>query len=182
VSKSNFGKIAAGAVASIGLLHAQAAFAQQCIAPEDLTDTGIYAVPVMVEGFAATCTPYLEPDGFFAQRGAEFVAPYTAMQSESWPGTLRVFMNFATRGGEDAAASERSAMFRSLPPETLRPLVDAFLAQKIGEEIKPGDCAKIERAMELLAPLPPENFGGLLTFVLDVSKVRDPQVCDPDRP
>mgnify|MGYP003728415201 CR=1 FL=1 len=75
MSKSNYGKIAAGAVASIGLLHAQAAFAQQCIAPEDLTDAGIYAVPVIAEGFSASCTPYLESDGFFASRGGEFVAP-----------------------------------------------------------------------------------------------------------
>jgi hypothetical protein len=182
VSKSNYGKIAAGAVASIGLLHAQAAFAQQCIAPEDLTDAGIYAIPVIAEGFAASCTPYLESDGFFASRGEEFVAPYAAMQTESWPGTLRVFMSFATSAQEDGTASERSEVFGSMPPEALRPFVDAFLAQKIGEEIKPDDCAKIERAMELLAPLPPENFGGLLTFVLDISKVRDPQVCDPDRP
>ena len=58
--------------------------------------------------------------------------------------------------------------------------VDAILAQKLGESIKPADCGKIERAMELLSPLPPENLGGLLTFVMDVTGNRQPAVCDVD--
>ena len=40
----------------------------------------------------------------------------------------------------------------------------------------------IERAMELLAPLPPENLGGLLTFILDVTDVKEPAICETENP
>ena len=36
--------------------------------------------------------------------------------------------------------------------------------------------------MELLAPLPPENFGGLLTFILDVTDVKEPDICPAEQP
>lgn len=82
---------------------------------------------------------------------------------------------FGGKGG--AEADEMMAMFQTLPPETVRPLFDAVIEQKVAEEIKVGDCAKIERGVELLSPLPPENVGGLITFLLDVAKVDNPKVC-----
>lgn len=173
---------AVGLGAVIGLLHAQAAHAQQCITPEDLTDAGIYSVPVLAEGFETSCAPHLAEHGFFATRGDEFVAPYAAMQEERWPGTRRAFLLLGASGGDDEADVEGMELLASLDPDALRPLVDAFLAQKIGEEIKPEDCPRIEQVMELLAPLPPENFGGLLTFILEVSGVNEPQVCETGRP
>ena len=161
---------------AIALVQAQSALAQACLAPDDVTDAGIYAIPVVADGFRDSCTPHLAADGFFATQGEDFVAPYSAMQSEHWPGTLRVFLALAASDGTD----ERADALGELPADALRPLVDAFLAQKIGEEIKPKDCSKIERAMELLAPLPPENLGGLLTFILDVTGVKEPTICDAE--
>ena len=35
--------------------------------------------------------------------------------------------------------------------------------------------------MELLAPLPPENLGGLLTFILDVTDVKEPAICETEK-
>ena len=78
-------RMGAAALAAFGLL-AQPALAQRCIAPQDVTDTGIYAVPILAEGFRASCTPYLAEDGFFATRGEAFVAPYASIQSDRWPG------------------------------------------------------------------------------------------------
>ncbi|MDQ0565196.1 hypothetical protein [Qipengyuania citrea] len=159
-------RMGAAALAAFGLLAAQPALAQRCIAPQDVTDTGIYAVPILAEGFRASCTPYLAEDGFFATRGEAFVAPYASIQSDRWPGAFRTFMALANGREDDGTA----AMLSDLPPETLRPIVDAFLAQKI------------EQAMELLAPLPPENFGGLLTFILDVTDVKEPGICPAEQP
>lgn len=182
MKRSRRSKLAAGLLASLGMLHAQAAYAQQCIAPEDLTDAGIYAVPVIAEGFATSCRAHLADDGFFATRGAEFVAPYAAMQAERWPGTRRAFLILGSNGDRDAADDETQDFLADLPSEALRPFVDAFLAQKIGEEIKPADCPKIERVMELLAPLPPENLGGLFSFIMDVTGAKEPALCETRRP
>ena len=173
-------KMITAAVASLALLQAQAASAQECIAPQDLTDAAIYAVPVIANGFRASCSAQLSPNGFFATQGQAFVAPYEAMQAERWPGAMRAVMAFATSGKDQLDDASMREMVQDLPPEALRPFVDAILAQKLGESIKPADCGKIERAMELLSPLPPENLGGLLTFVMDVTGNRQPAVCDVD--
>ncbi|MBW3168429.1 hypothetical protein [Qipengyuania flava] len=170
-------KLSTALVAAIALCQAQVAHAQACLAPDDVTDAGIYAIPVVADGFRASCAPHLAADGFFATQGADFVAPYSAMQNERWPGTLRVFLALAAGGGAD----EQADALGELPGDALRPIVDAFFAQKIGEEIKPQDCSKIERAMELLAPLPPENLGGLLTFILDVTDVKEPAICETEK-
>ncbi len=173
-------KAAIAVLAGIGLLQAPVAFAQDCIAKQDLTDATIYAVPVLIEGFQATCSAHLAPNGFFAKKGKAFVAPYAAMQADRWPGTMRAVMAFATKGGKQADDAGMTEIFQSMPPETLRPFVDAILSQKFGESLKPSDCGKVERAMELLAPLPPENVGGLLTFVLDMTGAKEPSICQAD--
>ena len=38
--------------------------------------------------------------------------------------------------------------------------------QMIAEEIKPATCGDIEAVLPLLAPLPPENYGGLMSTIL----------------
>lgn len=171
--------IGAVTLALTALLHSQTALAQACLAPEDVSDAGIHAVPALVEGIATSCAPHLAAQGYLATRGAEFAAPYVALQDSRWPGTLRVFLAMSAGG---KGGSEASEMMAELPQDALRPLVDAMVAQEIGKGLKPADCTKIERAMELLAPLPPENFGGLVSFLLDVTGVKNPLICPEEKP
>ena len=109
-------RMGAAALAAFGLLAAQPALAQRCIAPQDVTDTGIYAVPILAEGFRASCTPYLAEDGFFATRGEAFVAPYASIQSDRWPGAFRTFLALANGREDDGTAAMRS----DLPPDRRR--------------------------------------------------------------
>lgn len=156
----------------------QVAFAQstaeQCIAQADISDAVVYAMPILTAGMRSKCGATLAPEGFIATQGDAFVAPYAARQNAAWPGALRMLSQFAGSGAE---AGEMMSMFQSLPADTVRPLFDAIIEQKIAEEIKVADCGKIERGVELLAPLPPQNVSGLVTFLLDVAKVDNPKIC-----
>ena len=73
------------------------------------------------------------------------------------------------------------AAFEQMPPEALRPLVDAFVGQMItndlAKDLKPSTCGDIAEAMELVAPLPPENIGGLASFLARVTGLDNPAVC-----
>lgn len=164
-------------LALLALTQAQAAQAQSCLEPQDLNDAIIYSMPVLVETFERSCGASLREDGFFATRGEEFVAPYLAMQSERWPGALRLLKVFA---GTDEDAREATALFDALPEEALRPFVDGIVAQMVGKEIKQKDCSRIERGVELLSPLPPENVGGLLTFIVEMAGKKEPRLCSRD--
>ena len=73
-------------------------------------------------------------------------------------------------------------MIAALPESSLRPFVDGLVGQMIAGEIKPDSCDKIERGMELLSPLPPENIAGLLAFVAELSDIKNPEICPANPP
>lgn len=160
------------------LMFGQAAQAQAsaaaCVQQADLADAVVYAMPILTSAVRGKCAATLSSNGFMAVQGDAFVAPYAARQAAAWPGALRMLSQFA---GEGKESEEMTQMFNALPAETVRPLFDAIIEQKVAEEIKVDDCAKIERGVELLAPLPPENVSGLVTFLLDIAKVDNPKLC-----
>ncbi len=160
-------KSGAAALALCALTQSQMAMAQSCISEEDLSSAVRYSMPAIVSAVSGECSAELPADGFFATQSNAFLAPYVAQQDANWPGTLRVIKSF---GSNDESPID-TAMFDALPESALRPFVDAIITTMLAKEIKPDQCGKIERGMELIAPLPPENIGGLIGFV--VSMVED---------
>jgi hypothetical protein len=173
----------ASAAALTALTSAQAAEAQQsCYASADLTDTAIYMLPIAYDAAKSACGKQLEPSGFMAQSGDEFVAPFRAKQARSWPGAFRV-MKRQLEGRSFSGMSGASIvnLLSSAPASTVRPMVDGMLGQAIVEEIKPKDCPRIERGIELLSPLPSENVAHLFPYVAEIANLTNFQVCDPRR-
>lgn len=156
----------------VALAQAEAA---ACIEQADLADGVIYAMPILTKAVRGKCGTNLSSSGFMARQGDAFVAPYVARQAAAWPGALRMLSQFG--GGDDREAADMMQMLGTLPADSVRPLFDAIIEQKVAEEIKVGDCTKIERGVELLSPLPPENVSGLVTFLLDLAKVDNPKMC-----
>ncbi len=167
------------ALVGAALMQVQVVQAQQaCVPQQDLTDAVIYAVPVMADAFDTACSTELSPDGFFATQGDAFVAPYAAMSEERWPGAARVLTTFAEAGSKGNSGIPALAdVLNGQSPQTVRPFIDALLGSMIVGEIKTKDCGKIERGMELMAPLPPENMGGMVTFIMDMAGVKNPELC-----
>jgi hypothetical protein len=180
-------RIASSLIAGAALLGAQAAQAQTaCVEPADLDDTIRYAMPTLYEAAMASCGDQYSPTGFMKTQGPAFADGFRALQSEAWPGTLRVIQLFAARGGEagDAAnpqeAEQMAALIAALPEDALRPFLDAMVLELVSGEIKPESCASIERGIELIAPLPPRNVSGLVAFIAEQAKVDNPPICKPE--
>jgi hypothetical protein len=57
-----------------------------------------------------------------------------------------------------------------------------MVGQMIAGEIKPENCGKIERAIELLDPLPAENYVGLVTFIIELIELKNPSICPANPP
>ncbi|MFO6447353.1 hypothetical protein ACLBKU_09445 [Erythrobacter sp. NE805] len=179
-------RLIAPALALAALASAQAAQAQQqaCVAPADVSDAAIYAMPIIFDAARTTCANRLARNGFIATGGEAFVAPFRAGQDKAWPGAYRLIKVFmAQKGaGEEAGGVDIGQMLGGMPESTVRPFVDGLLGQMIAEEIKPADCGKIERAMELNSPLPRENVGGLVAFLIEIAKLDNPPVCGAAQP
>ncbi len=171
----------APALAVTALASATAAQAQQpaCVAPADLSDAAVYAMPIAYDAARTTCANRLARDGFVAKRGETWIATFRAGQNKAWPGAFRFLKTFMEQQGSDQADSgvDMRAMLTAMPEDALRPFVDALVGQMIAEEIKGDSCGKIERGLELLSPLPSENVGGLIAFVVELAELKNPPVC-----
>lgn len=174
-------RMIAPALAFAALATAQTAQAQQqaCVQAADLSDAVIYAMPIAFDAARTACANRLSRDGFMARRGEAYISAFRAGQNKAWPGAFRVIRTFMEQGGEGEAAAgpDIQAMLSAMPQESLRPFVDAMAGQMIADEIKPDSCGRIERGLELLSPLPTENVGGLIAFLVEVSDIKNPPVC-----
>lgn len=174
-------RIIAPALAAAALLSAQTAQAQQaaCVDTRDLSDAVIYAMPIAYDAARTACANRLSQDGFIAKRGESFIATYRGGQDKAWEGAFRFLKTFMATG-EGAAngdGTDMMAALSGLPPEALRPFVDALAGQMIAGEIKGDSCGKIERGLELVSPLPIENVGGLAAFIFELADAKSPAVC-----
>jgi len=171
----------APALALAALAAAQTAQAQQqtCVAPADLSNAAVYAMPIAFDAVRTACANRLAPGGFMATGGEAFITQFRSNQDQTWPGALRLLKTFmnSENASQGAAEMDMGAMLSSLPEDALRPFVDALVGQMIAEQIKGDSCGKIERGLELLSPLPVENVGGLIAFLAEVSDLKNPQIC-----
>lgn len=163
-------------LAGLGLIGSQAASAQQkCVKQTDLADAMVYSVPLAYSAYTTKCRGELSDNGFIATDGDEFISRYSALQDQRWTGAFEFLKTFMAKGD---SSDPTMAMIASLPPESLRPFVDAMVEMEISKEIKLADCGKIERVLEPLAPLPPENLGRLVAVVMDLlPDNREPALC-----
>jgi hypothetical protein len=171
-------RLFAPALALSALATSQAAMAQSqaCVAPEDLADAVVYAMPIAYDAASTACANRLSADGFMKTRGDAYIATFRDGQATAWPGAFRFLKTFMNKKEGDGGM-DMGAMLGAMPEDALRPFVDAFVGQMIAGEIKGDACGKIERGLELLSPLPSENIGGLVAFMLQLTDSKDPPLC-----
>ena len=161
----------AAALASLG--HPLAAQSSACVQPEDLADTVTYAMPLFLQGLQSKCATALPADSFILSQGESFAQSFEPLRDEAWPGARRTLMRFIESEaaaaedseGADATTAGFVQILSSLDGDELRPFVDGIGVQLIAEEIKPATCGDIEKVLPLLAPLPPQNYGGLVSAI-----------------
>ncbi|MFA9200084.1 MAG: hypothetical protein ACEQR8_02700 [Cypionkella sp.] len=167
--------IALAALAALLPTQLQAQVAKPCITEREVAQMTIYAVPALVEGVRGKCGPKLSKSGFLATRGSDFAARYAALKDETWPAAKAGVLKIV--GGQNARDKATIATFASLPDDSVRPLVDAMIAQQIGASIKPEQCGQVERGLQLASVMNPRDSGALIAFVMAMAKPKNPAIC-----
>ncbi|GAB5347531.1 hypothetical protein [Alteriqipengyuania sp. 357] len=178
----------AAAAAFLALSQPVMAQGPQCIARADLADATTYAMPLFLDGLRTKCAKVLQEDSFVLGESAELGQRFEPLRDEAWPGMRRILFGFIesessknSEGAQEAKPymSGVVEMLMEMKGEELRPFVDAMATQMIAEEIKPATCGDIEAVLPLLAPLPPENYGGLMSTILGLVADGDDklQIC-----
>lgn len=132
-----------------------------CLTAREFTDLSSYALPSIITGTAERCSAALGPGAFLKRDGSALAARYAAAKPAAWPGAKNAFLKLSGGTNSDAAN-----LFRSLPDDKLRPLVDTLVEGLIAQQVPAERCRTIDTAVRLLAPLPPQNTAELVALAV----------------
>ncbi|RXZ66089.1 hypothetical protein [Pelagerythrobacter rhizovicinus] len=123
-----------------------------------------FGLPALFAGFQATCSTELANDGYVARNGDRLAAKFTQGADIHWPAAKDALLTLGKGEGMDRE------MLAGMPDEALKPFVTALLQQMVSTEIKPSQCADVERGLELIDPLPADNIAGLIGFMVEMAE------------
>ncbi|MCB2044753.1 MAG: hypothetical protein H6915_06360 [Novosphingobium sp.] len=170
-------RMIAAALGLAAMAQPTLARADECISEPEIAAMAIYAMPSLITSVSNFCAPHLPATGYLASEGAALSSRYAEVRADSWPLAKTALLKLAASG---RTADKEREIFAQLPDEALQPLVDAIIVQKLAADMKPGDCGRIERGVRIFAPLPPENTGELIAFVISMAKSDKMPVCRQD--
>lgn len=140
-------------------IAAQAA-APPCLTPPEFTALSSYALPSIITGTAERCATTLPADAWLRRNGSQLAARYAAGKPAAWPTAKAAFLKI----GGTTANADAGNLLKSLPDSSLQPMVDALISGVVGQQLPTDRCDAINRLVQLLAPLPPENTAELIAL------------------
>jgi hypothetical protein len=123
-----------------------------------------FGLPALFNGFRATCSAQLAPDGYVALNADRLLAKFAEGADAHWPAAKAALSTLGDDQGMD------SAMLAEMPDDALKPFVTALLQQMVVAEIKPTQCVDVERGLELVDPLPADNIASLIGFMVEMAE------------
>jgi hypothetical protein len=139
---------------------AQAATADDkpCLTPGEAQALITAVMPDVFQQIGRTCSSALPENATLRGGLPPLMARYRAPADLAWPQALAALGKL---GGKDV---------EGVDPRLLRPMMGPMMASAIVENIKPSDCPTIDRAVQLLSPLPPANTAGLVVLFAELGK------------
>ena len=132
-----------------------------CLTASEFTSLANYAMPSIISGTSQRCATTLGPDAYLRKSGNELVARYSRQKPANWPGAKTAFLKLSSTASNDA-----EKLMRDMPDTSLQPMLDAMMEGMVAQQIPLDRCDIIDRAVRLLAPLPPESSAELIALVV----------------
>ncbi|MBW8783148.1 MAG: hypothetical protein JF593_00665 [Novosphingobium sp.] len=151
--------LAATAVAALPALTQAAE--PPCLTTTEFTSLATYALPSLISGVGQRCATTLPTSAFLRHDGPQLASRYAAARPGAWPAAKAALIKLAPASKEDIAGA-----IRSMPDDALQQIADTMITSAISDKIPTDRCASIDRAVQLLAPLPPENTAGLIALAI----------------
>lgn len=149
--------IAAAMLALPGNATAQAAKA--CLTPPEAEALVTYALPSAIRAVTTKCTPALPATTALIQSGPIIAARYQFDADNAWP-VARIAFDKAFGINLTGALGDAAA----------KGLVDAALGAGLAGRLKPDDCGKVDRIINILEPLPARNMAMLITALMEFGR------------
>ena len=156
------------AIAAAAALFLPATAQAEEMSPAAVQAAVRYSLPHLLSGVRASCGPKLSANGYLATQGDALLARFSQGSEAAWPAAKTALMQLGAKEEKGMGA-----MLGKMPDSALKPFVDATISSMVATKIKPAQCGDVERGIELLAPLPPENVAGLVGFIFEMKERED---------
>ncbi|MHA6722995.1 hypothetical protein [Sphingomonas sp. RS2018] len=144
--------------AAAALLVTQGAAAQTCVPQREAEALFLVLAPTAVTSVAQKCAPTLTAGAYLPRAAPRLSAKFAGEADAAWPQARAAI---AKIGGADVTPM--------LDSELGRPMLTAMIGQMVAKEVKPTDCAAIDRVLSLLDPLPARNTVSLLVVLAELA-------------
>ncbi len=132
--------------------------AQPCMSRQDLADVFVFSAPVLIDAAAGKCAASL-PSSAFLRTEAKALSDRLRGEGRGSGAAMSRFIT-ATAGQELPAG---------LSAETLQSMTRDILGTMITNDIKPGDCSKVDALVGAMAPLPARNIGTMIASLIELT-------------
>ena len=126
-----------------------------CLDRTDVNEVTLFLLPLALDGLAEKCRAALPANAYLLNGGHALSSRVAAASSAHWQGARAAFEKIA---GEKVPKGVSEATVTQLFREVAK--------GELIDKLKPADCGDVNEAAELLAPLPPENLGGLVRLLI----------------
>lgn len=151
------------ALIAVLLAAAPAEQAQRpCLTQAQVEAMTLFALPPLLEGAAKACAPALPANSYLMNGGRTLAQALAAESSTHWSS---VGPAVTMLGGKEFPAGLSETTAHGL----IHDLVLNGLSTVKGRE----QCGRIDRAADLLSPLPPRNLAGLVVLGVEIATVEE---------
>lgn len=130
--------------------------AASCLTSPEAEALVTYGLPSAIRAMTTKCTPALPATSALVQSGPIVAARYQIDADKAWPVARLAF--------DKASGLQLTGV---LGEPAAKGLIDAAFGAGLAERVKPGDCGKIDRLINILEPLPARNMAMLVTALID---------------
>lgn len=154
-------RLAAMAALALGLAPLPASAQQVPLSAGEINAVALYAMPHAFRSLQTRCTGQVPAHAYMFAQGPAVSARLEQAARGRFPAARAAVTRLAARNDPQMAT-----ILAALPAENVEPLVAELIAGKVRSEVAAEDCGQINRVLELLDPLPPENLASLAGIYL----------------
>ncbi|HEU0099512.1 MAG TPA: hypothetical protein VFQ67_12150 [Allosphingosinicella sp.] len=133
-----------------------------CLTPAQVENMTLFALPPLLEAAATACAPELPADAYLLNGGRALARSLAADSAGRWASANSILTMMA-----------RDKFPAGLSEATARGLLHDMTLNGLSVEGGRAQCGRINRAADLLSPLPPANLAGLLVLAIEVGSEND---------
>jgi hypothetical protein len=149
---------------------------KSCMQPAEAQALLTFMLPDAFDALSEQCRTTLPVDAVLTRSGKLLAARYRPESDAAWPLAKSAFAKISD-----------AAVLKLLDDATLKKLVSAGITGELPKQVRPKDCAMVDRFVTALEPLPAKNVAMLLGALIEVGSQDDVrrsrstpfQICPP---